>query len=313
MKKALAIILAAAFLLSLSIIPVGAAPAKTYDILRAATPPTIDGVVNADEWQGALVGHVDNTDPNYWGDATDPVQADYYLMWDDSGLYFAAVAANDPDGFTAVPAGQEYTKMGDGVQLVVDPSDRSADNLTSSNTAYIFDVYPQSNWYEHWIYPAADGDDVLAGRSDIVTKGWVGSDGKSWSVEAFFPWTELQKGGAFPVDQFTVAPGMKMVVGYLLMEVNNGNQSGWSSADTWNTDDFDTGVLSATTGGIQPVAATTTVQADTGAAAAPAADTAQTPPSPQTGDAGMWVWIMAGVLAIGAGTFTAVRKFSVKR
>jgi hypothetical protein len=317
MKKFLAVIIFAALIASTLAINVNAAPPKEYPILRAATPPVIDGVVNADEWQGAKVSYVDNTFDLQWGDSDNPIKADFYLMWDDAGLYFAAFAKDDPSGFVKLADGEENTKQGDGVQLLLDPSYTVIDDeiVQIAHNGYIFDIYPQTPYYEHWIYPPEEGGlyDVRAGRN-VVTKGWVSDDGKSWSVEAFLPWADLQKGGEFPMPNFNVAEGMKMSIGFIVMEMGD-SQSGFCTFDGWETVKWDTGILSMNTAGIvppepapeeNPPAAAEDTPADTPEAAAPPPPVST---APQTGDAHIWAFI---VLAAAACTAVKSRKFRAK-
>jgi len=318
MKKLLAIFLAAIFLNSiLATIPASAAPPKQYPILRAATPPTLDGKVEADEWQGAKVGFIDNTVSDLkWGDSDNPIKTDFYLMWDDSGVYFAAVAKDDPSGFVKLADGEEHTKLGDGVQLIIDPSYtvNETEILQVAHNGYIFDIYPDTPWYEHWIYPPEEGGwyDVRAGKG-IVTKGWVAGDGKSWSVEAFLPWGDLQKGGEFPMPKFNVAEGMKMSVGYIVMEMGD-SQSGICSFDGWETVNLDTGVLSMDLAGIIPAPEPEPEPIPEPEAPAPAPEPepapapAPAPAAPATGDA----MVIFALMAAAAFAPAAFGKFKTK-
>jgi len=311
MKKTLSIfsvVILAALIFSTLAIPVNAAPPKQYPILRAATPPVIDGAVNADEWAGAKVSSVDNTVDLQWGDPDNTIKADFYVMWDDAGIYFAATAKDDPSGFVKLADGEENTKLGDGVQFLIDPSYTvNEDEIVQvAHNGYIFDIYPETPWYEHWIYPPEEGGlyDVRAGKG-IVTKGWVSGDKKSWSVEAFLPWGDLQKGGEFPMPNFTVAEGMKMSLGYIVMEMGD-SQSGFCTFDGWETAKWDVGVLSMAAAGIVPAAPepepadmpTAEVAVDA-PAPAPAAQ------APRTGDAGIGI---AALIALAAAAAVITRK-----
>lgn len=318
MKKIPAIVIFAALLISALAVSVNAAPPKEYPILRAATAPVIDGSVNADEWQGAKVSYVDSASELQWGDSGNSIKADFYVMWDEAGIYFAAAAKDDPSGFVKLADGEENTKLGDGVQFLIDPSYTVIDDeiVQNAHNGYIFDIYPQTPYYEHWIYPPEEGGlyDVRAGKS-IVTKGWVGGDGKSWSVEAFLPWADLQKGGEFPMPKFTVAEGMKMSLGFIVMEMGDG-QSGFCTFDGWETAKWDTGILSMSTAGIvppEPEPEPEPEPATEPAAAAPeAAGEAPAPEvsAPRVGDAGLWAFI---AFAAFAGFAIAVcRKTKVK-
>ena len=304
MKKILSVLLAAIMIPALAL-SASAAPPKQYPILRAATPPTIDGVVNADEWQGAKVSYVDSSFDLQWGDSENPIKTDFYMMWDDAGIYFAAAAKDDPSGFVKLADGEENTKLGDGVQLLIDPSYTVIEDeiVQSAHNGYIFDIYPQTPWYEHWIYPPEEGGlyDVRAGRN-VVTAGWVADDGKSWSVEAFLPWADLQKGGEFPMPNFTVAEGMKMSLGFIAMEMGD-SQSGFCTFDGWETAKWDTGVLSMETAGIQPAPEPEPEPEPAPEEAPPPAATeapaaAPAEPAPQTGDFGIWP-VIALMLAAG--------------
>jgi len=309
MKKFLAIAIIAALMALAPAATVQAAPPQEYPVLKAATPPTIDGVVNADEWQGAKVGYIDNTANLQWGDSENPIKADFYLMWDDAGLYFAAVARDDPSGFVKLADGEEHTKLGDGVQFLVDPSYTvNADEIVQvAHNAFIFDIYPQTPWYEHWIYPPEEGGwyDIRSGKN-IVTAGSV--NGKTWSVEIFLPWADLQAGGEWPMPNFSVAEGMKMSLGYIIMEMGD-SQSGFCSFDGWETVNWDTGVLSTTLGGIIPAPDPEPEPAADEPAAAEEATSAAPAGSPKTSDSGMMFLI--ALMAMAAAGIVVLRKIKV--
>ena len=317
MKKflsALSAFLMVALLFSIfAAMPVSAAPPKEYPILRAATPPTIDGKVEADEWQGAKITTIDtNSSDLKWGDLDNPIKADIYIMWDDAGIYFAGFAWDDPSGYVRLADGEENTKLGDGIQFIIDPSYtvNDTDIIQVAHNGYIFDIYPETPWYEHWIYPPEEGGlyDVRAGKN-IVTKGWISDDKKSWSIEAFFPWADLQNGGEFPMPAFNVGEGMKMSVGYIVMEMGD-SQSGICTFDGWESSNFDTGVLSMSTAGIvpapEPEPEPEPVIENTPAPAAPPA----APASPGTGDATMAIF---AILILAACTGIATRRAKAKK
>lgn len=67
----------------------------TYDVKNTDTPFVIDGVVG-DEWSDYRIDSIDETNPNWDYRQFDlkedsPITADYYMAYDDTGIYFAVV------------------------------------------------------------------------------------------------------------------------------------------------------------------------------------------------------------------------------
>ena len=306
MRKISVIILSALLLTLILCVPVSAAAMKEYPILKAGTTPSLDGVVNPDEWQNAKVGYVDKTVPSdgtKWGDLEDEIKGDFYALWSDEGIYLAASIYDDKNGLGVCPADDVFGR-GDGVQFLIDPAFRRESIMPQdASNCYIFDMFPESpSWYEHFIY----GDDKIGyvpmpENTGIVISGSTGTE--KWSVEAFIPWNAMK----FDGEPFTVAEGMKMSLAYIIMDYDSDRVmvSGFCSMDTWNTEDYDIGVLSTTLGGIVP-AAETEAPAETNA---PSEGTTA-PPSvtaPQTNDPVTAVILLASTICAG-GLFTLNRK-----
>jgi hypothetical protein len=272
MKKTIAMILVFVLCASMMVFGINAAPPKEYPVLKAGTVPKLDGVVNADEWANAKLGHVDNTATVQWGDATDPIKGDFYGMWTEEGMYFAAYVYDDKNGIGICSKDDVYSR-GDGVQFMPDPAYRRMETAPQADAnCYIFDVYPDyPSWYEHFIYGEKDANGYvpMPTNTGIVVAGTTGTD--TWTVECFIPWEAMnydKAGFSGPI-----AEGMKMSLAYIIMDYDSAHTSiaGFCSFDAWETKNYDTGILSNTLGGIIPAPETEAAQSDAAAPATTAA------------------------------------------
>ncbi|HVY63400.1 MAG TPA: DUF5916 domain-containing protein [Gammaproteobacteria bacterium] len=73
---------------------------KTVRIVRTAVKPTIDGVVNKDEWAGAArVDDLYQVNPVEYAPASE--RSEIYLYYDDDALYVGAILYQPPESITA--------------------------------------------------------------------------------------------------------------------------------------------------------------------------------------------------------------------
>lgn len=152
--------------------------------VRLATPPTIDGVINEDEWKGVpvLEGlHDSNTGASYSDSGT------FLLAYDKDFLYFAArLRESEPNKIRATEYRTNVGLSGDDyVELDVDLSG----SLSAFNN---FRINPQG----------ATNLSIAGGRAAkrewlgaIVAKGHVTANG--WECEARIPWRamDIPRGG----------------------------------------------------------------------------------------------------------------------
>jgi hypothetical protein len=151
------------------------APVPRLTVGRAATPPTIDGVIGAREWQGAArFGHFVELDFS----RLVPVQTQARLAWDDQNLYLA-VACLEPNikGLRAYSTDRDSAIWRDDcIELFLDPNhDRqSYTHIIVNAKGGIFDRQ-------------SPGDANWNGDFTVATK--IGAD--SWSVEMAIPFQTL--------------------------------------------------------------------------------------------------------------------------
>lgn len=73
---------------------------KTVRIVRTSVKPTIDGVVNKDEWAGAArIDDLHQVNPVEYAPASE--RSEIYLYYDDDALYVGAIMYQPPDTITA--------------------------------------------------------------------------------------------------------------------------------------------------------------------------------------------------------------------
>lgn len=165
--------------------------------VRMATPPTIDGVINEDEWKGVpeFEGMVDAMDGQ-----PAPEPALFWLGYDDKYIYFAArLHDSQPAAIKCTEYRTNVNLNGGGddtVQLDIDPYGALTD------------------WSHFTINPkGATGINIAGGRAakrewigDFVAKSRITPDG--WEAEARIPWALMKLPGSgnhqvrFDFDRF---------------------------------------------------------------------------------------------------------------
>ena len=161
----------------------GPSLSHTIDAVKMTAPPTIDGVINDDEWKGIpqMTGMVDaNT-----GEVS-PEPAIFYLGYDEKYIYFAAkLHDSDPNSIKMTEYRSNVTLNGDdNVQIDIDPYGSLTD------------------WSHFTINPrGATQIQIAGGRAakrewvgDFVAKARVTPDG--WEAEARIPWALMKLPGS---------------------------------------------------------------------------------------------------------------------
>lgn len=300
MKKVLVFALVLSMLTGL--LAFGASATENYSIPEAATAPTIDGVINADEWNGALSIAVDSDSISWVLDAADStIGAGSYIsiMWDANALYFAAnildstVSASNPAAGAALNAG-------DGIQVCFYSSDTAANGDGANNLFWDFlpwtgDGHDASTAesYEHF---------NLAGTTPNVTIASV-IVGTGYTMEWAIPWSDFATivSNGYEAD-YTAAAGTEMYLELCVLDTDGAaSQSLGYTTDGWcdpSTNDLYT--LVNTQAGIVAAAETEAPAEDTAAAdtAAPTETTTETPAA-QTADITAAAALVA-VIALGA-------------
>ncbi|MBQ7982513.1 MAG: hypothetical protein IJ302_03010, partial [Clostridia bacterium] len=122
MKKILAGAMTVSLVAALAV-SASALLADRQDVTVYANTPTLDGTINAGEWDtvNAIDMTADNSEP-WAGEINNAVY--FYYSWDETGLYLAADVA-DADVVKAVDISDVYGK--DAFQIALDPHGLLAD------------------------------------------------------------------------------------------------------------------------------------------------------------------------------------------
>lgn len=97
MKKVISFMICACLLCGISLIPVSSAPENTQVTVNMATvPPTVDGIVNSDEY-GKKIHSVDYSTNEFISqyDLDKDIDADFYMAYNENDLYMAWVVRTD--------------------------------------------------------------------------------------------------------------------------------------------------------------------------------------------------------------------------
>lgn len=166
-----------------AIVAISAAQSREIPGHLIAKPPTIDGLVNDDEWSGipSVQGLVDEAT-----DAPAPEGATFWIAYDQNFVYFAA-RLQDPN-----PSEIRATEYRTNVSLSGD--DRVSINIDLSGSASDFNVFE--------VNPrGATSIELAGGRAakrewtgEFFAKGRVTETG--WEAEARIPWQILRLPGA---------------------------------------------------------------------------------------------------------------------
>ncbi len=222
MKKFLSLLLSALCVSGMALTTSAGLP--TYEeqryIPRAATAPTIDGVITDDEWNNALAIELndDNTENQYWSSNTCP-NSTFYFMWSEEGLYFFGDVADETDSAIKWHEGAGHYNSGDGIQLCIYPNIEDIGNdfgklycwtLVVANTG-------KAEVGEHFVYGA--GDEIGLDVEEVVAA--CTKTETAYTFEAFFPATLFTKSET-PLNFKT---GTTFALTNFIMEMNRWDQS----------------------------------------------------------------------------------------
>jgi len=235
MKKVFSIIIVSMLLVML-FIPVSAAPAVN-NIPKAYEAPTLDGVIDPEEWAGALVMEMKAGDPNISVPAGDPANfegATFYFMWDEAGIWFACSVTDSSESSTIPASGTGSYNQGDGVQFNFYPNRETSG--TALGDLFFFTYHPKTadgiaEVGEHFVY----GDGV-SGQPVPEAKIASKFTGTNYVVEGLIPTSALAK-STIPI---VVASGARLIWNNVIMFCDEAGaqglaaDSGWFTADTFN-------------------------------------------------------------------------------
>ncbi|MGI6203202.1 MAG: sugar-binding protein [Eubacteriales bacterium] len=229
-KKILAVSMTIALAFSLVL---GISAQENYSIPMAATPPTIDGDIGADEWNNALTVDVSSDNLGWVLPQIDgmSIGAGSYVkfMWDAEYLYCAASIIDSTYG--AQPASGGPLNSGDGVQLCfyTDEGATNGDGFTNM----FWDFLPRTGEgdastaesYEHFNFVAT---------TDLPIKSTVKDNG-DYTIEWAIPWTLFAEANSNGYDVlYTGTEGTEIIMMITIMDHDGaGTQALGYSTDEW--------------------------------------------------------------------------------
>jgi len=316
MRKITAIILVTALVFAICApFSVSAAP-RALNIPKAATAPTFDGVINADEWEGALVVSFNPSDEGVEaisGDLAGLGNNTFHFMWGDEGIYFAVISNGNNDPVTAPTSGGGSYNAGNGVQFNVFTSrDVGGGDL---DEAFFFSYHPKTSdglaeVGEHFVYGSGSGEDVPEAKIAVVFNG------NDYTMEGLIATASLAKS----TPPIAVALGATLIWNNVIMFTDGDGAQGLAYDGSWFAGtDATAYTLVADLAGIgsvvveeeAPPAVEEEVPAVGGGDEAPEPPPVQRPPSVNTGDAGM-IALIALMASAAFGIVVVLRKKAVR-
>ena len=298
MKKIISLLVITVLLISSAMITSFAAGTENekFDIPKANQAPVIDGKIDGDEWDNALVRtltadnitDVTNTDITFQG-------ATFRWMWDDAGMYLFAEITDTTKATTVHAPNAGSYNSGDGIQVCVYASPDGEGSNVGTLFFYSLVIADDGNAYigEHFVYgDGGNGQDVPAGEAAVAAV----AGGSSYTIEAFI----AKEAWAKSDPAIVIAEGASLPLANIIMDQNDSAQALFTDT-AWfsgvNSNKYT--LTNAVAGHIEAVA----VEAE--APAAPEAETAPvtTAPAavqtsaPQTSD-NMIVFIALVVIAL---------------
>jgi Pyruvate/2-oxoglutarate dehydrogenase complex, dehydrogenase (E1) component, eukaryotic type, alpha subunit len=299
MKKQLSIILAS--LIAALSFTVCVSAKESYSIPTAATAPTIDGTIGADEWNGALKVDASSAKLGWIVAAADDMKigdGSYVaFMWDANNLYCAANILDATYG--TQPASGGALNSGDGVQLCFYSSDTATNGDGTSNM--FWDFLPRTGdgdastaeTYEHFNFAAT---------TDLPIKSVVNANG-NYTMEWAIPWTSFATANSNGYSTlYTGTAGTAILIEIAIMDHDGTAQALGYTTDEWCVPaSNDVYTLTADQAGIVPVAETAAPVAE---APAESTDTAVVTAAPATADFAL----VASAIALAAAAFVVFSK-----
>jgi hypothetical protein len=253
--------------------------------------PTIDGIINVNEWSASTPFVVDEKNAKTWTGEF-KVSIKMNALWDETGLYLAGEITDANVTLTTSGYGA------DGFQVSLDLGQSFVGSGESRAIFYSFGCYEDGNAVLVR-QESANNAEVANGENGFSIKTVQTSTG--WLFEALLPWSMLKEDNNLKSGKdFTVAPDAKINALICYLDGDDGavasafgtTKTDESTAFDWGPDDHGiTFVLQA-----QPVPETT--QEETVAE--------ETPAAPKTSDSS--IFILAVLLVASLVSFTAIKK-----
>ena len=181
MKKILAGAMTVSLVAALAV-SASALLADRQDVTVYANTPTLDGTINAGEWDtvNAIDMTADNSEP-WAGEINNAVY--FYYSWDETGLYLAA-DVSDADVIKAADISDVYGK--DAFQIALDPHGLLADG--GETGGMFFSIGPLEDGSLGAVYhpygQGAGDEFAYSGAYSITANGW--------QFEMVIPWTSIE-------------------------------------------------------------------------------------------------------------------------
>jgi hypothetical protein len=163
------------FLLSISIFLIGSYNLFAQPEIRAvftATPPTIDGSLNDDEWKEAsIINELFQREPNPGKPVSE--KTEFYFLYDQNNIYIGIRCFDDPEGITAKELARDVS-LGDDdrVQIILD-------TYLDGRSGYWFQIGPRGSIGDALVNENGKDfnkswDGLWDGKAKITTEGWDG-------------------------------------------------------------------------------------------------------------------------------------------
>jgi hypothetical protein len=143
---------------------------KTVRMVRTATPPVIDGVLDEAVWAGAaVVDDLHQVNPLEYAPPSE--RTEIYLLYDDDALYVGAKLYTDPDGITANMLRQNGSiTSDDSIFVTLDP-------FNTRRGGYFFGVNPNAvrldGLYRNVSEYYGDWDTIYDVQTSRFDEGWI--------------------------------------------------------------------------------------------------------------------------------------------
>ena len=180
MKKILASAMAVSMVAALAV-SASALYADRQDVTVYANSPTIDGTINAGEWDqsNAIDMTTDNSEP-WIGEINNAVY--FYYSWDEKGLYLAADVA-DTDVVKAADISDAHGK--DAFQIALDPAGLIGNDGGDGGMFYSIGPLEDGNLGAvYHPYGGAPEEFEYSGAYSITDRGW--------QFEMIIPWSSIE-------------------------------------------------------------------------------------------------------------------------
>jgi len=305
MKKIISLLVIAILLISSAMMSSFAAGTENekFDIPKANQAPVIDGKIDGDEWDNALVRtltadnvtDVTNTDIAFQG-------ATFRWMWDDAGMYLFAEITDATAATTVHSPNAGSYNSGDGIQVCV----YAGSDLEGSNVGTLFFyslvIANDGNAYigEHFVYgDGGSGGDVPANEATVACV----ASGSSYVIEAFIAKAAWAKSD----PAIVIAEGASLPLANIIMDQNDAAQAlftdtAWFSGINSNKYTLTNAVAGHVEAEVVEAAPVAEAEAETEAAPVTTAPATAQSTAPQTNDNTTMIMLTAlivSALAVG--------------